>query len=101
MPHWAAITDREDRLTMEDGVPRRDFWGTVSFFSATLRNLDSTLQTAGGRVVRVTRICGSVRLHAPLVSIGQCNRRMGEILGDITAMLMTGWVGGWNQHALA
>jgi len=31
VPHWAAITDREDRLTMEDGVPRRDFWGTVSF----------------------------------------------------------------------
>ena len=30
VPHWAAITDREDRLTMEDGVPRRDFWGTVS-----------------------------------------------------------------------
>ena len=28
VPHWAAITDREDRLTMEDGVPRRDFWGT-------------------------------------------------------------------------
>merc|ERR1719174_3418856 len=21
VPHWAAITDREDRLTMEDGVP--------------------------------------------------------------------------------
>lgn len=23
----AAVTDREDRLTMEDGVNRRDFWG--------------------------------------------------------------------------
>ena len=34
VPHWAAITDREDRLTMEDGVPRRDFWGTVSSLSS-------------------------------------------------------------------
>jgi hypothetical protein len=27
MRFQAAVTDREDRLTMEDGVPRRDFWG--------------------------------------------------------------------------
>ena len=26
----AAVTDREDRLTMEDGVNRRDFWGVSS-----------------------------------------------------------------------
>ena len=28
VPHWAAITDREDRMTVEDGLNRRDFWGT-------------------------------------------------------------------------
>ena len=26
----SAVTDREDRMTVEDGLNRRDFWGTVS-----------------------------------------------------------------------
>mmetsp|Transcript_16856 Transcript_16856/g.35622 ORF Transcript_16856/g.35622 Transcript_16856/m.35622 type:complete len:84 (-) Transcript_16856:385-636(-) len=30
VPHWSAVTDREDRMTVEDGLNRRDFWGTVS-----------------------------------------------------------------------
>jgi hypothetical protein len=32
----SAVTDREDRMTVEDGLNRRDFWGTVSSFLCTL-----------------------------------------------------------------
>ncbi len=32
----SAVTDREDRMTVEDGLNRRDFWGTVSVTSVAV-----------------------------------------------------------------
>jgi hypothetical protein len=42
----AAVTDREDRLTMEDGVPRRDFWGVSSAVNTPPASHDMTASKA-------------------------------------------------------
>eukprot|EP00960_Hanusia_phi_P009379 271530-Hanusia_phi.AAC.1 len=55
VPHWAAITDREDRLTMEDGVPRRDFWGTVRPQPASLSDPDVVCSTG----IPLSSTCGA------------------------------------------
>ena len=74
VPHWAAITDREDRLTMEDGVPRRDFWGTVSSPSPLLIMPLQMLYIPGGW----SRL---------LVEVKHCSSAFPQGCGQITAFI--------------
>jgi len=43
----AAITDRDDRLTAEDGMPRRDFWGT--YWDPPVQHLWGTVSLLASR----------------------------------------------------